>query len=535
MKALDDNARLMNGTLPADPFDDAVPFEPPPDSTARRPAAGRATAANDDAPKSEPRSAGPQARAEEARARAQRGPGRASPTWKERLITVDDTWLAHPLPPREYLLTDERTGLGAWPTRGVAVIGAAGGVGKSYATLGLAVAIATGTLWLGVFRPAAPGRVLIVSAEDPADEIRRRIYDIARSAGIRSIPDGAIDVIDVHDRHMPLLDADATPTEQAHSLATLAGQRGPYALSIVDPLARVSGASIDADNVAACSLVTALEVVVTAALGLVMGVHHTGQTARQNGRTDATALRGATGLGDSARLVAIMTAEDVPVGDTPGWADLGQIVTMTVAKCNHVRRWDPVQLRRGEHGELLPLDAGAGEIIGRARRASDPAARKREQREAGREAQEERDAAKQTARAAEQAAQAAAKEHALRSAVVASVAAQPGLGLRQLTIAMRARRATGQDDTLRAAVEAARLSGDIVTSSGKGKTTHHWLPEQGTDEGGGGASENPPTPPCIHADADTPGMGVSGPVATDKDTPDTDTPDTPSPGTEWRS
>src|SRR5690606_3678922 len=115
--------------------------------------------------------------------------------------------------------------------------------------------------WLGVLEPQRAGRVLIVSAEEPAEEVRRRIFHVAQAHGLREIPAGSIDVVDVHDVHMPLLTSDSLPTDHAAELVALAKARGPYALTIVDPLARLSGASIDGDNVAACALVTALEAV----------------------------------------------------------------------------------------------------------------------------------------------------------------------------------------------------------------------------------------------------------------------------------
>jgi|GEM_PF-1034111 len=306
--------------------------------------------------------------------------------WSSRLVQVDSSWLTEEPPPREYLMRDTRTGRGAIPASGAALLVAAGGAGKSFVAVAAAIAVATCTPWLGVMHPTSAGRALIISAEEPADEIRRRVYDIATEHGIQSIPDGAIDIIDIHDAHVPLLSPDARPSEHAHALVDLVRRRGPYALVIVDPLARISGASIDGDNVAACALITALESVASAAGGLVLGVHHTSQTARRAGIVDATAIRGATGLGDSARLVLVLTVESVDVADTPQWADLGEIVTITRAKANHVGRWEPIQLRRGDRGVLVPLDRAEREIVLRAREASDPAARRARRRAAeGRE------------------------------------------------------------------------------------------------------------------------------------------------------
>jgi hypothetical protein len=277
--------------------------------------------------------------------------------WTSRLVTVSSDWITTAPAPREHLMRDTRTGRGAIESTGVCILGAAGGAGKSYTTIGAAVAVATGTPWLGVLAPERPGHALIVTAEDPADEMRRRIYAHCRALRIPSIPDGAIDIVDVHDVHLPLLDGTSTPTAYALALVEMVRARGPYALVVVDPLARLSGASIDADNVAACALVTVLESIATAARGLVLAPHHTSQGARRGGITDATALRGATALGDSARMVLVLSVAETEHDDIEVAARLGQLVTISLAKANHVRRWDPIRLRRDEHGVLLPLDA----------------------------------------------------------------------------------------------------------------------------------------------------------------------------------
>lgn len=381
-------------------------------------------------------------------------PSSAAPTWGSRLSTATGEWITSAPPPREYLARDVRTGRGAMPATGVAILAAAGGAGKSYATIGLALAVATGTPWLGVMRPERPGRVLIVSAEDPAIEIRRRVYAIARAYGIASIPDDSVDIIDVHDVHMPLLESDRgtiTPTVHAAALATLVRQRGPYSLSIVDPVARISGASIDADNAAATALITQLEAISTAGGGLVVAVHHTGQTARRAGITDATALRGATGLGDGARMVMVLTVERIAGHDTDEASrSLSELVSVTLAKVNHVRRWEPIAARRDEHGVLVPMDAIDLEMVTQAREAADPSARRRAQRDEDRETREAKQATERERRAAEREAAIRARDAEDDRAVVEAIAASPDATVRALVAVVRGARACGSDRALAA-------------------------------------------------------------------------------------
>lgn len=357
--------------------------------------------------------------------------------WTSRLVSVDSTWLTNAPPPREYLLTDSRTGRGAMPARGAGLLVAAGGAGKSYTSIALVTSVVTGEPWMGVMLPTRIGRSLIVSAEEPKDEIRTRVYHDARARGIRSIPDGAIDVIDIHDMHMPLLTSDAQPTEHAHALVDLVRRRGPYALTIVDPLARISGASIDGDNVAACALVGVLEQISSAAQGLVLGVHHTSQTARRAGITDATAVRGATGLSDSARIVLVLSVETIDHGDPDLDARLGEIVTIARAKANHVGRWEPIRSRRGEHGVLVPLDGHDETILASQRSNAD------------------RSGTRQTVRDD----RARARATSLQDAVLDAVRTSPGITATAISAAVRLRLGAADDRAVRGALDLAIETG----------------------------------------------------------------------------
>jgi hypothetical protein len=362
-----------------------------------------------------------------------------------RLVSVPPDWLTTPPPPREYLAIDSRTGQGGLPARGVAILGAAGGAGKSYLTIALALAVASGTDWIGVMRIVRAARVLVASAEEPADELRRRLYYGAASGRVATSPAGAIDLLDLHDVHVPLLDHEGHATEHAAALVALVHEHGPYALVVVDPLARLAGAPIDADNVAAGALVSVLESVATAAGGLVVAVHHTSLTARRAGDVGATALRGATGLGDSARMVLTLGVERVKHDDGEVGARLGEIVTLRAAKANNVRRWEPIELRRGEQGELLPLDAADRALLDQARQSADTSAAQRTAREADREARRTRDAAEREAGrdARDQAAASRASE--IDAAAATAVGETPGIGAADLRTAVRARARCGAD------------------------------------------------------------------------------------------
>jgi RecA-family ATPase len=320
-------------------------------------------------------------------------PSPSTPITETRMQVVDESWLHVKPEPRKYLAIDTRTQLGALDAEGVCLFVAAGGVGKSYATIALALAIASHTPWLGTFQSEAPGRVLIVSAEESTDEIKRRLYYVAQSTGVVSLGAG-IEILDVHNVQVPLLDENYRMTEHAAALVSLVQQRGPYALVVMDPLSRLAGASIDADNVAAGLMVSALEAISSAAKGLVVVAHHTDKVARREGIVDATAVRGATGLGDSARMVMMLSSKRVSDEE---------IITLTRAKANHVPFWKNVELRRGVHGELLPLPPEEGEELQAKQVAQDPARMRAAEREESRAALAAQEAETSRMKAEEQA------------------------------------------------------------------------------------------------------------------------------------
>ncbi|MFD1341467.1 AAA family ATPase [Litorisediminicola beolgyonensis] len=75
--------------------------------------------------------------------------------------------------PREWLVH------GLIPQKTVTLFSGDGGTGKSLLSLQLAVAVATGTGWIG--KGVSPGRVIYMSAEDDDDELHRRLEDIVRA------------------------------------------------------------------------------------------------------------------------------------------------------------------------------------------------------------------------------------------------------------------------------------------------------------------------------------------------------------------
>jgi RecA-family ATPase len=337
------------------------------------------------------------------------GDARAAPTLverlRDRLVRVEPRWITDKPPPLDYLVRDSRTGCGAIEAEGTGLLVAAGASGKGFTSLSLGLAVSTGTPWLGCMTVERCGRVLFVSAEDGAKtHLRYRIHAMARAMGIKELGEN-FDILDVRDLHVPMLTPEGVPGGGTEALAEIVREGGPYALVVLDPVSRVAGASIDADNVAATALLGCFEAVSAASGGFVMGCHHTSLDARKKKDTSTTGIRGATGLGDSARSVMTLSVDRLALGDSDLNAHLGELVTVRLTKANHVRQWEPIIMRRCADGALAPLDASDRERIDQARKKADPAPAKRATREV------ERDATR-AARAAKEAAAKAAREAA---------------------------------------------------------------------------------------------------------------------------
>jgi hypothetical protein len=250
------------------------------------------------------------------------------------------TWLTEEPPRRAYLLHDRDPtvvgdrGLGMLPRGKVGILAAAGGVGKTYALCGLALAVVTRRHWLGHFPVGeCHGRaVLVLGEEDPA-ELRRRLHvqaramnlgeaDAAAVAGILALPGAALDSLAL--THPEEQGGVATPFAGAlfEHLRRIAEDAGVgWDVVILDPLSRFAGPDVETDNAAATRLVQVLErFTQLPGSPAVLVAHHTTKTSRADGTpNEATAIRGSSALVDGARWAANM--DSVPtVRGSPGHA-----------------------------------------------------------------------------------------------------------------------------------------------------------------------------------------------------------------------
>ena len=252
-------------------------------------------------------------------------------------------WLADAPPRREYLLHDaaepgtfELRGRGMLPRGKVGILAAAGGVGKTFALTGLALALVTRAPGLGHF-PTGDNlhrRVVLVLGEEDIGEVQRRLHAQARAmeldpskhgpalAGILALAGAGLDTL-------ALTRAEdegriGAGTDFADGLyAYLEANAGPgWDAVILDPLSRFAGPDVETDNAAATRLVQVLERFTKLPGGpAVIVAHHTTKASRAEGEIAATAVRGSSALTDGARWVG--TLDPVVVkggGKLPGHA-----------------------------------------------------------------------------------------------------------------------------------------------------------------------------------------------------------------------
>jgi regulatory protein RepA len=292
-------------------------------------------------------------------------------------------WLNEDPPQRSWLLTgtvEGKDGAGILPLGKVGMIAAAGSAGKSWLTIQLALAVATGSEWAGL-QVASPGRVLLALGEEEAEEAQRRLYFAAKALGLdadaRAQAAKRIWLLPLAGRQVALTgdapsartapspvgehdSADGLPVtplfwELVQRLEEGAGTPAfePWRLVVLDPLSRFAGLEVEADSAQATRFVQAVERLAAPKHGrpTVLLTHHTNKASRKDGQSTAsdaaaaTASRGSSALTDGVRWQASLE----PMKRYEGAPEL---VTLNVVKNNYGRYPGETFLVRLEQGAL---------------------------------------------------------------------------------------------------------------------------------------------------------------------------------------
>lgn len=396
-------------------------------------------------------------------------PPASEPNPYDSLVTVvPDEWYSTKPPKRSWLLSDSRTPKadGVLPLGKVAQMIGEGGISKTMALIQLAVAVATGTPWLGCLSVATQGHVLLLLGEEDVEESQRRIYRAARAAGATP-PTGSIVVLPLCGIPCPMVEknreGNLTDAPFLNWLRGFVTSAAPFALVGVDPTSRFAGLDAEKDNAAATVFIQALESIATTG-PTVFSTHHVNKLSRGKDNTvTASSGRGSSAFVDGVRWQCALSSEEVDLKDPDARARLGETVTLSFTKSNYSKRGQPIQLRRDSDngGALLPLDDVDREVIAAARHRSDPDEHRRLKKEQDRMARAERERAerdaKEAARKSDEAARIEREDVAARA-----ILAEHGstVTARMFITTMRARLETCSTD--RALAARARVAGQPV-------------------------------------------------------------------------
>lgn len=225
-----------------------------------------------------------------------------------------------PPPPQEWILMrpDHETNgmanpIGLLPRSEVGFLIAAGGVGKSFACIQLALSVATGRKWLDYFLVPKTGRVLLLLGEEKLRQAHRRFHDLATcmrltEAQVQLAKENIV-MLPLAGVIAPLVTQDGTNTSETDVMAFLRARMADseWTLVIIDPLSRFAGADTEKDNVQATRFVQVAETLCKVpGAPTVLFAHHTNKASRGDDapRPSAADARGASGTTDGGRWCA---------------------------------------------------------------------------------------------------------------------------------------------------------------------------------------------------------------------------------------
>ena len=211
--------------------------------------------------------------------------------------------LDNPRPPRPFLLR------GYIPANVAGLLTGTGATGKSFITLIMGAALASGKT-IAPFEPEAPGRVLMLNVEDPAEDIDRRLYSIGQeynfTAEERRLLNENLIILPGRGQVKPFMDIPGgVPTESAAFgwFTSMVDQYQPR-LAILDTKSRLYGLDENSTDHAARWLGLFERLLVTRPEMSFLIISHTSKGGVQ--REDAHADRGGSSMPDNARLALVL-------------------------------------------------------------------------------------------------------------------------------------------------------------------------------------------------------------------------------------
>lgn len=251
----------------------------------------------------------------------------------------------------------------------VGLLAAGGGTGKSFLTLQLSIAIATGRPFLGI-EVGEPGGVLVLAAEDEQEELHRRFWRVVE----RMKEDGDLDDMAIELLRERLFiasrvgqDNRLTSEVERVLIRTAVGDRicalvdhlPTIKLIVLDPVSRFRGGDENAND-AATRFVEVVESIRAKTGATILMPHHVSKDGLRAG-ADALSvegLRGASALVDGVRWAAAMATMRKDAAKEYGIdpEDAGRYVRFDAVKNNYASPWPGMWLERSRGGVLIPTN-----------------------------------------------------------------------------------------------------------------------------------------------------------------------------------
>lgn len=369
--------------------------------------------------------------------------------WSRIVRPAPVPWFTTPAPPRKWLLSDNRrTGApGLLPLGKTGMLIAEGGAGKTQILCQLAISVATAHPFLEWFVVNTPGRVLMLMGEEDEEEMHRRLYAGSRAGG--PTPEaGMITTLPLSGIPCAMLEADERGrpmgTEFSSWLLSYLSEGEKYALVIIDPMSRFAGVDAETNNAHATRYVQSTERIAALTGATVINSHHSNKIARGGVEMTSAASRGSSAFTDGHRWVATLSTQSFKATKTE---PAGESLTLSFTKSNYARRGEPIELRRDEHGAIVPLDDEEGRRIGERvsgtanRRAK--AEEKEQEREQARLAKRLTDANEREAKLAKEGRERQARDQDDDRTAAELLRANPLATVRELVAMLKASRACG--------------------------------------------------------------------------------------------
>jgi RecA-family ATPase len=273
------------------------------------------------------------------------------PMWADYLDVF--AALAAPPPKLDFVLPGLLAG-----TLGVLV--SPGGTGKSMMALGIAASVAAGhDHWSLLGEDPAAGRVLVVSAEDPAEILARRLHAMKDSAP-HALSEGMLTrfrIKAVHGKNWSLGTWDGSSFNPSGGLLTLEREIHEFQprLLVLDTLNRCLAGINENDNAAMGRVVSEIERIITPTKTACLVLHHTTKATALQGQGDAQqAARGASAITDNARWQCNLITMSPEEADARGIGadERRQWVRAVVTKVNYAAAPADRWLQRGLGGVL---------------------------------------------------------------------------------------------------------------------------------------------------------------------------------------